>query len=447
MTCLPSSRALIAVALAGALAWACTTAGPDAAAKLSPDERERLDAFRADLEEARALVGMGRVSAAVVRDGRAEWTAALGGGGAFDASASFPLNELTETFTAVAALRLEARGKLRLDAPVADLDPSFPGPRTVLVRHLLSHTSEESPGTVFHFESGEFARLTGILAAVAGRSFAALLEEEVLGPASLGATRPTPNLSAATGLTSNVRDLARFEAALLGDRLVPPDALRRMTSPTFTPGGFLPYGLGWFVTWSANERMIWAFGESAEASALFFRLPDRGLALILLAEGPGLARPFHLSRANPLRSPFVLAFLRRFVPLGEEARRLVAIDALIDRALALQWKRDPGAAAAFRAALASRGTFAAADPALLAALAGTNETDLLAAGETIGRQVQAGGWDNARTLLDLATLELHLRRSDLAADMLRGLLARPNVRSFPLLGEARELLGRTLAIP
>lgn len=441
----PTSRALLALtsALALAAACACTTAGRDAAARLSPGERERLDAFRADLEEERAFLGLGHVAVAVVRDGRVEWTAALGGGDAFDDSASFPLNELTETITAVAALRLETLGKLRLDAPVADLDPSFSGPRTVLVRHLLSHCSEESPGTTFHFESGEFARLTGILESASGKSLGALLEDEVLRPAGLAgskATRPTPGLTAATGLTSNVRDLARLEAALLGDRLLAPEQLRRMTSPTFMPSGFLPYGLGWFVTWSADERMIWAFGESSEASALFFRLPDRGLALILLAEGPGLTRPFHLDRANPLRSPFVLAFLRRFVPLGEEARRLLAIDALIDRALALQWKRDPRAAAAFRAALASRGSFAAADPALLAALARTSESDLLAAGETIGRQAQAGGWDNARTILDLAIIDVHAGRPERAAEKLRGLLERPNVRSAPILAEARRLL-------
>ncbi|MDL2718689.1 MAG: serine hydrolase domain-containing protein [Acidobacteriota bacterium] len=438
----PSSRALIALTLAAACVWtcACATAGKDAPARLSPAERERVDAFRSDLEETRAELGMGRVTAAVVRDGLAEWTAALGGG---DVSASFPLAELTETFTAVAALRLESRGRLRLDTPVADLDPSFPGPRTVLVRHLLSQTSEETPGTTFLFDRGAFARLTGILASASGTSFAALLEDEVLRPAELQTTQPTPGLTAATGLTSTVRDLARFEAALYGNRLLAPDALLRMTSPTFTPNGYLPYGLGWFVSWSANERMIWAFGESADASALFFRLPDRGLALILLAEGPALTRPFHLDLANPLRSPFVLAFLKRFVPLGEEARRLVAVDALVDRALVLQWKHDPAAAAAFRTALASRGALAVADPALLTALAQTTEPDLLAAGETIGRQVQAGGWDNARTLLDLAILQVHAGQSKRAAETLRGLLARPNVQSAPLLAEARRLLAET----
>ncbi|MEO8585826.1 MAG: serine hydrolase domain-containing protein [Acidobacteriota bacterium] len=438
----PSFRALIALSLAAACAWtsACATAGRNARGRLSPAERLRIDAFRSDLEETRAELGIGRVTAAVVRDGRAEWTAALGGG---DVSASFPLAELTETFTAVAALRLESRGKLRLDTPVADLDSTFPGPRTVLVRHLLSQTSEETPGTTLLFDRGAFARLTGILASASGASFARLLEDEVLRPAELQATRPTANVSAATGLTSNVGDLARFEAALLGDRQLAPDALRRMTSPTFTPNGYLPYGLGWFVSWSANERMIWAFGESAEASALFFRLPDRGLALILLAEGPALTRPFHLDLANPLRSPFVLAFLRRFVPLGEQAQRLVAIDALVDRALVLQWRRDPGAAAAFRTALASRGALAVADPALLAALAQTTEPDLLDAGATIGRQVQAGGWDNARTLFDLATLDVHAGHMQRAADTLRGLLARPNVRSEPLLEKARRLLAET----
>jgi len=96
--------------------------------------------------------------------------------------------------------------------------------------------------------------------------------------------------------------------------------------------------------------------------------------------------------------------------------------------------------AAFRVALASRDPFTTSDPALFAGLARTGETDLLAAGETIGRQVQAGGWDNARTLLDLAVLNVNARRPVEAAEILRGLLERPNVRSALLLSEARRLL-------
>ena len=116
------------------------------------------------------------------------------------------------------------------------------------------------------------------------------------------------------------------------------------------------------------------------------------------------------------------------------------VDEAIDRALALQWKRDPGAAAAFRIALAGREPLSAADPALLAGLARVGESDLLAAAETIGRQVQAGGWDNARTLLDLAVLNVSARRPGQAAEILQGLLARENVRSASLLAEARCLL-------
>lgn len=406
-------------------------------APLSSEEKGRLDALAADLEDQRTLLGIQGLQAAVVRDGTPEWSRAFG---AASRDAALPIGNLTEAFTAVAALRLEGRGMLRLDAPVADLDPSFTGPRTVLVRHLLSHTSEGTPGTTFQHESAEFARLTRILENASGRKFADLLEEEVFRPANLLSTRATASVSASTGITSNARDLARLEEALTGDRLLAPEPLRRMTSLTFTPNGFLPYGLGWFVTWSAGERMIWAYGESPEASALFFRLPDRGLALILVAEGPGLSAPFRLSYANPLRSSFVLSFLRRFVPLAPEALRLLLVDEEIDRALALQWKRDPRAAAAFRVALAARDAFAAADPALLAGLARTSEADLLAAGETIGRQVQAGGWDNARTLLDLAVLNLSGHRPAQAVGILRGLLARENVRSASLLAEARRLL-------
>jgi CubicO group peptidase (beta-lactamase class C family) len=439
---MPPSRCSRLVDLAVAvlsllLASACTSAPPAPPPELSSEEKARLDAFAADLEALRALPEIPGLSAAVIRDGTLEWSVELG---TATRAAALPIGALTEALTAIVALRLENRGMLCLDAPVVDLDPSFAGPRTVLVRHLLSHTSEETPGTTFHHESAEFARLTGILENASGKGFAALLETEVFRPAHLRSTRATPELSAATGLVSNVGDLARLETALSGDRLLAREPLRRMTSPTFTPNGFLPYGLGWFVSWSAGERMVWAFGESSEASTLFFRLPDRGLALILLAEGPGLCAPFHLRYGNPLRSPFVLAFLRRFVPLVEEARRLIATDTSIDRALALQWMRDPGAAAAFRVALAGRRAFEAADPALLAALAGTSEPDLLAAGETIGRQVQAAGWDNARTLLDLAVLNLRAHRPERAAEILRGLLARPNVRSAPLLAEARRLL-------
>lgn len=377
------------------------------------------------------------LQAAVVRDGIPEWSRDFG---EMAPERALPIGNLTEGFTAIAALRLESRGKLRLETPVADLDPSFKGPRTVLLRHLLSHTSEETPGTTFQHESDEFARLTPILESASGRKFADLLEEEVFRPARLESTRATASLTASAGLTSNARDLARLDAALAGDRLLGPEPLRRMTSPTFTPNGFLPYGLGWFVTWSAGERMIWTFGESPEASALFFRLPDRGLALILVAEGPGLCAPFRLSYANPLRSSFVLSFLRRFAPLVPDALRLLATDDAIDRALALQWRRDPRAAAAFRVALAARDAFAAPDPALLAGLARSSETDLLAAGETIGRQVQAGGWDNARTLLDLAVLNANAHRPAQARDILRGLLARENVRSVSLLAETRRLL-------
>jgi CubicO group peptidase (beta-lactamase class C family) len=432
-----SCRVGLFVAVLSLLLAACASPPRERRAPLSSEERGRVDALGADLEELRTFLGIPGLQASIVRDGVLEWSLELGAAGP---ETALPIGSLTEGFTAVAALRLEGRGKLRLDAPVADLDPSFTGPRTVLVRHLLSHTSEEVPGTTFHHESSEFARLTRILERASGRTFADLLAQEVLRPAHLLSTRATASLSAATGLISNARDLARLEGALAGKRLLAPEALRRMTSPTFSPGGFLPYGLGWFVAWTSGERMIWAYGESPEASALFLRLPDRGLALILVAEGPGLSAPFGLSYANPLRSSFVLSFLRRFVPLSPEALRLLPVDEGIDRALALQWKRDPRAAAAFRVGLAARDAFAGADPALLAGLARTREADLLAAGETIGRQVQAGGWDNARTLLDLALLNLNARRPGQAADILRGLFARENVRSSSLLAEARRLL-------
>jgi len=68
-------------------------------------------------------------------------------------------------------------------------------------------------------------------------------------------------------------------------------------------------GLGWFVQPWQGSVLIWHYGQWTGASALLLKVPDEGLALVLLANADGLSRPFTLGASDVLRSPFARAFL------------------------------------------------------------------------------------------------------------------------------------------
>ena len=53
----------------------------------------------------------------------------------------FHIASMSMQFTAAAALRLIAQGKLALDAPVAEAIPGYPNGKAITVRHLLTQTS------------------------------------------------------------------------------------------------------------------------------------------------------------------------------------------------------------------------------------------------------------------------------------------------------------------
>jgi CubicO group peptidase (beta-lactamase class C family) len=122
---------------------------------------------------------------------------------------------------------------------------------------------------------------------------------------------PGVPLSAATGVVSTVRDLARFDAALdEGVLLDPATRSRAWESP-----GSTPTGLGWFVSRHNGERVVWHFGVARDAySSLIVKVPDRSLTLILLANSDGLAGPsYTLADGNLSSNLFASIFLKLFV--------------------------------------------------------------------------------------------------------------------------------------
>ena len=110
---------------------------------------------------------------------------------------------------------------------------------------------------------------------------------------------------------TTVHDLGRFDSALT-DVLLRPDTLRRAWTRA-TPN--LPSGFGWFVQTYNGELVVWQFGQVKDAySALFVKVPNRGLTFVLLANSDALAAPFARETWDVTASVFARTFLLIYVP-------------------------------------------------------------------------------------------------------------------------------------
>ena len=136
--------------------------------------------------------------------------------------------------------------------------------------------------------------------------------------------------SPAGGLVSSVADLARFDAALDANRLLPEPARTRMFGPVVAPDGReLPYGLGWFSERHGGSRLVWHYGwNPPTASALYLKLPDEELTFIALANTDALSRPFDLGRPgrSVLDSAVALGFYETFALEPRRGRALPSLD-------------------------------------------------------------------------------------------------------------------------
>jgi CubicO group peptidase (beta-lactamase class C family) len=105
---------------------------------------------------------------------------------------SFHLASVTKPIAATLVLQLADEGRLDLDAPVAQFGIDLPRSQPVRVWHVLSHTSDEPPGTVFRYDARVFATLTRVVERVTGRPFAAELADRIIRRLGLEHTGPNP---------------------------------------------------------------------------------------------------------------------------------------------------------------------------------------------------------------------------------------------------------------
>ncbi len=118
----------------------------------------------------------------------------------------------------------------------------------------------------------------------------------------------------AAGVVSTVEDLAKFDIALDGGRLIGEGARKTMWTPVKNRDGRdLPYALGWFVEDAGGTRTIWHYGWfPPTVSALYLKLPDRKMTLILLSNSDGLSAKLAWTARGVRASPFARLFLEHF---------------------------------------------------------------------------------------------------------------------------------------
>jgi CubicO group peptidase (beta-lactamase class C family) len=303
------------------------------------------------------------ISAAIVTNHELRWAK---GFGMSDLENSVPAKDVTvyrlasisKTITAVAAMQLNERGKLDLDAPIQKYCPAFPEkPWPITTRQLLGHLSGirhyknqeevnstrhyttlvdalamfkdepllQEPGTKFTYTTFGYNVLGCVVEGASGLKFVDYIRENVFKPTGMDRMREddvfeiipnraqgyrklqtgelrnssladTSNKIPGGGLCSTVADLAKFAIAVQTGKLVKPETLAPMWTRQKTRDGQpTNYGLGWFLDERNGQREVWHTGGQQRVSTILYMRPDQRLAVVLMSNLEG-ARLTELAR-------------------------------------------------------------------------------------------------------------------------------------------------------
>ena len=337
-----AARALgISLLLAG-----CSDSEVTAPAGDLPELEARMSALQ-------SRYGIPGMSAAIASRGNIVWSKGFGVADKQTNAAATPetlyhLASLTKTFASTVIQQLIDEGKVGLDDPVSNYGITV-GNASVRVKHLLTMTSEGTPGARFSYNGDRFGLLDAVISA-GGKPFAAALSDRILVPAGLQRTAANPLHAAAfaaagmdpslvtarlargytvdsrgtatpvpypdyfgtaAGMISSVLDIAAYSIALDGPTLLSPSGRQRAFTPTTASGGeTLPYAQGWFSQQYYGATVIWHYGQWIGNSSLLIRIPSRELTLVILANSDDLSSHFALGAGQLLSSPFADEFLR-----------------------------------------------------------------------------------------------------------------------------------------
>ena len=168
-------------------------------------------AFRAGLE---TLVRQNRlpgVAVGILRDQELIWADGIGYADLENKTPASPttpyrLASVSKPFAAVLIMQLVEKGKLELNTPMAQFRvPSRYRQKPILIRHVLSHTSEGVPGSVYQYSGDCYSDLTLVIEEVTGKSYPRVLKSNILDPTQMRRSVPGPM---APGYETIIGDLA-----------------------------------------------------------------------------------------------------------------------------------------------------------------------------------------------------------------------------------------------
>ena len=157
-----------------------------------------LEDLEQQLESLRTHLRIPGMSAAVGDGDRVVWARGFGTANreravAATADTIYGLASLTKPYASTLVLQLVQEGRLSLDDDVSRFGIVMERSAPVTIRHLLSHTSSEPPGTSYRYDGNAFGGLTQIVERTTGQPFARQLADRIIRPLALTHTAPNPD--------------------------------------------------------------------------------------------------------------------------------------------------------------------------------------------------------------------------------------------------------------
>jgi CubicO group peptidase (beta-lactamase class C family) len=281
----------------------------------------------------------------------------------------FRIASVTKTITSTVLMKLVEDGIINLDWKIKNYYPDYlgscerilgyfnedmpeyafllneyqPNRDDITLKHHLSHTAEKTPGNAYKYNGFLFGMLSDVMETVTKSKIDTLVDVMIIKKLNLkntlasqsDTTKPSiikslakpyiikdngvfelgeyPDLvlNASAGIISTVTDLMKFDKAINQNLLVKETTKNKQFQPFILNNGKpSPYGLGWFTQKYKGYTLVWHNGWQPNAySALYLKVLEKNVTLILLANSEGLSEPFKLGKGDVLSSEFAKSFL------------------------------------------------------------------------------------------------------------------------------------------
>ncbi|HXY15934.1 MAG TPA: serine hydrolase domain-containing protein [Terriglobales bacterium] len=279
----------------------------------------------------------------------------------------YSVGSISKQFTATAILLLQERGKLSLDDKVSRFIPDLTRANEVTIRQLLSHTSgyqdywpqdyvmpmmlqpvtaqkildvwakkplDFDPGTKWQYSNTNYVIAGLIVEKASGMPLMQFLQKNVFTPLgmqsvadtdqaklgdtdptgyiryALGPLRPAPKegkgwLFAAGELAMPAEDLAKWDIAMIDQKLLKPESYREFETEVVLKNGLgTRYGLGVDISSAFGHRALSHGGEVSGFTAENMVFPDDRVAIVVLTNQDAVAASGQIARGI---APLILA--------------------------------------------------------------------------------------------------------------------------------------------